>query len=359
MSITNQQQQMQGSSSLHQPSNHNTLGSDHPNTRNDSIISPVEMTPNIIHKLLLEMDERIDKLFQQLDGLENNNNNNTSIDLEEEHLEMTKLMGYIKQEVNYMTKCDQSVHLWKFADTLKQNNALTLNQSTSGQYVGENEYDDDSSNRFKPFNRHSKLPSIDNIHKTSTEFDESFNETQHDLFTQDLLDSHIDFKAYQNEGVNTDSENDDSLNELQKYYITEDSKSPISSLKSHSDPVNCVAFTPSDRFIITGTDNGELRIFDYRNMTKPVKTIPIKSGGVNNISISEYHQRMLVSLDKRVAKIYDLSGHCHNTLRGHELMVTSACWSYDGSTAFTASIDRQIIQHDVTDGQSQSVYGED
>lgn len=138
-----------------------------------------------------------------------------------------------------------------------------------------------------------------------------------------------------------------------------DSKSPISSLKSHSDPVNCVAFTPSDRFIITGTDNGELRIFDYRNMTKPVKTIPIKSGGVNNISISEYHQRMLVSLDKRVAKIYDLSGHCHNTLRGHELMVTSACWSYDGSTAFTASIDRQIIQHDVTDGQSQSVYGED
>ena len=119
MSITNQQQQMQGSSSLHQPSNHNTLGSDHPNTRNDSIISPVEMTPNIIHKLLLEMDERIDKLFQQLDGLENNNNNNTSIDLEEEHLEMTKLMGYIKQEVNYMTKCKKNLICIQLKLTIK------------------------------------------------------------------------------------------------------------------------------------------------------------------------------------------------------------------------------------------------
>ena len=98
---------------------------------------------------------------------------------------------------------------------------------------------------------------------------------------------------------------------------------------------------------MTGTDTGDLRIFDYRNGSKPVKTIQIKAGGVNNIAISDYHQRMLVSMDKRVAKIYDLSGHLHATLPGHELMVTSGCWSSDGSMCFTASIDRQIIQHDM------------
>jgi len=118
---------------------------------------------------------------------------------------------------------DQSIHLWKYAETLKQNDALSLNKSESmGRFVGESEEEDLTNRGRLPYLRNSKLPSIDNLHK-SGDFggDESNERTQVDLFTQDLLDSHIDFKDYQNEGVNTDSENDDSLNELQRYHITE------------------------------------------------------------------------------------------------------------------------------------------
>ncbi|KAG2375227.1 hypothetical protein C9374_009850 [Naegleria lovaniensis] len=325
---------------------------------------------------------------------------------------------------------DQSIHLWKYAETLKQNEAVSLNKtdSRSSQMVGENDDDDFSNGRFKAYLKHVKLPSVDNLHKSGEFNDESNERTQHnDLFTQDLLDSHIDFKAYQNEGVNTDSENDDSLNELQKFYITEEGvqgmirnrptylRNPhVKNSDSHKGIISSCDWTNHNKGeqIVTSCWDGNLRIFnlelrEIQKIASPSETaylndvacayqssliasassdgnvflwdshsdskspisalkshadpvncvalLQVIAGGVNSVSISEYHQRMLVSLDKRVAKIYDLSGHLHSSLHGHDLMVTSACWSFDGSTCFTAGIDRQIIQHEV---QSSSVGAE-
>ncbi|KAL0486488.1 WD repeat-containing protein [Acrasis kona] len=120
----------------------------------------------------------------------------------------------------------------------------------------------------------------------------------------------------------------------------------INVLKGHNnESVSAAVFTNNDRFVVSGSEDGLLKIWDVRNLGKSVKGVHLHSG-INDISISDYHSRISVALNKRQCKIFDLSGTCLNTYQksGHDLMVTGTAWSNDGLSVYTSSIDRQIIQ---------------
>lgn len=87
-------------------------------------------------------------------------------------------------------------------------------------------------------------------------------------------------------------------------------KGPIHTLvKAHSENITSAVYTPNDRYIISGAEDGTLKFWDIKNLKSPLRTINAGSG-VNRIAISDYHSRICVSLNKRIAKVYDLSGQC-------------------------------------------------
>lgn len=68
-----------------------------PRTSNiENASSPVngDFSPTLLSKLILEMEEKVERLFQQLDDYKNV----IGIDLDEEHFDLAKTISYIKLE---------------------------------------------------------------------------------------------------------------------------------------------------------------------------------------------------------------------------------------------------------------------
>lgn len=97
-------------------------------------------------------------------------------------------------------------------------------------------------------------------------------------------------------------------------------KNSLHILKGHSASVSSVVFAPGDRFIVSGSDDGIMKIWDLKNTKSPLKTVHTHSG-VNKISISNYHSRICVGMNKRQIKIYDLSGSRLHTLQDKRVII--------------------------------------
>jgi WD40 repeat protein len=99
-----------------------------------------------------------------------------------------------------------------------------------------------------------------------------------------------------------------------------------------------VAFTPDGRFVITGSSDGKLRIWDVESGGEP-RTVRAHSARVNAVAATSAGQVISTSEDKTL-RIWDLaSGAKLGVLDGHEGEVYSVAVTSDGRCAVSGSKD--------------------
>ncbi len=113
----------------------------------------------------------------------------------------------------------------------------------------------------------------------------------------------------------------------------------IFSLNGHKSVVNSACPDQNGGKIVTASRDGSIRLFDASNGSE-IRTFGNSEFPANRASFSPDGLRILACLNK-TAILWDTeSGQEIAVLRGHESVITDACFSLDGTRIATASIDK-------------------
>ncbi|MEM7127721.1 MAG: TIR domain-containing protein, partial [Chloroflexota bacterium] len=100
------------------------------------------------------------------------------------------------------------------------------------------------------------------------------------------------------------------------------SPSPLKNVLG-SGPINAVALTPDERYIITGADDGLVRLWD-RETLACIQIMEGHQGEVNSVAVTRDGKQAISGSDDSTVKVWDLeSGGCLKTLEGHQGIVYS------------------------------------
>ncbi|MUG95497.1 TIR domain-containing protein [Scytonema sp. UIC 10036] len=113
----------------------------------------------------------------------------------------------------------------------------------------------------------------------------------------------------------------------------------------HTSTVTDVSFNPKDKTIVTGSEDGTIKIWGLHGEKK--STIKVDNGGidanVNSVAWSPDGNTIASGDDKNTVKLWSKEGKHINTLTGHTMSVNSVVWSPDGNTIASASDDKTVI----------------
>jgi WD40 repeat protein len=118
---------------------------------------------------------------------------------------------------------------------------------------------------------------------------------------------------------------------------------PIKTLEAQRS-VTCVAWSPNAQFILSGfwEDNGTLALWDLTS-NQPIKTLSGHQAIISSCGWSPDGKYVLSSSDDRTVKIWDSStGNIVMTLFGHNHVVSSCAWSPNGQLILSASGDGML-----------------
>ncbi len=153
------------------------------------------------------------------------------------------------------------------------------------------------------------------------------------------------------------------INETVKRLV-QNTISNIQTLEGHSDCVVSVAFSPDGKYIISGSDDKTIKIWDAKS-GKCLRTLEGHSDWVISVAFSLDGKYIVSGSNDNTAKIWDVnSGVCIQTLKGHLDNVRSVRFSPDGKYICTSSMDKTIKIWDAKkgncfrtlNGHSKSVY---
>ena len=112
--------------------------------------------------------------------------------------------------------------------------------------------------------------------------------------------------------------------------------------KGHSDWINSVAFSPEGQYILSGSSDGTLKLWNV-STGKEVKTFKGHSDGVRSVAFSPDGKYALSGSDDRTIKLWDVTtGKTLRTLEGHSSYISSVAISQDGKSAVSGSQDGTI-----------------
>jgi WD40 repeat protein len=115
-------------------------------------------------------------------------------------------------------------------------------------------------------------------------------------------------------------------------------------IKAHNESVSSAVWSSNDKMIVTGSDDGDLKYWDLKNLKTPLKTVHVRSP-INKISISSYHSRIGITMTSRRPRIYDMSGTLLTYFpKSHKSMAMDCTWNSDGSVIYTSSTDGSAKQ---------------
>ncbi|MBD2544924.1 WD40 domain-containing protein [Planktothricoides raciborskii] len=117
------------------------------------------------------------------------------------------------------------------------------------------------------------------------------------------------------------------------------------------DFVLSVAFSPDGRFLATGHDNGEVRLWEVAD-GEQIAIYRGHSNSVRSVAISPDGNILASGSDDQTIKLWDLhSGDCLQTLPGHSNPVKSVAISPDGKILASGSYDNTIKLWDIESGE--------
>jgi len=121
-------------------------------------------------------------------------------------------------------------------------------------------------------------------------------------------------------------------------------------LAGHSDGVRSVAWSPDARFLLTGSRDRTLALWDASTGER-VRVMEGHDGGVTSVAFSPDGALALSgSQDKSVILWEVASGKLLRRMKGHAQWVTCVAFAPDGRRALSGSLDRTAILWDTTDG---------
>ena len=107
----------------------------------------------------------------------------------------------------------------------------------------------------------------------------------------------------------------------------------------HPRPVTTAQFSPDDRLVATGAEDGILRLWEA-NSGRPVKEIKAHQGTINDLAFSPDGKLVVTVSGGNTAKAWDVqSGKLVGELGDHRRQITSVAFSSDGNYFATGAYD--------------------
>jgi hypothetical protein len=125
--------------------------------------------------------------------------------------------------------------------------------------------------------------------------------------------------------------------------------------EGHAGPVNSVAFSPDSQFIVSGSWDHTVRVWDATTGTEQ-HTMHGHEGDVTSVAFSPDGQSVVSgSYDKTVCVWDATTGTEQHTMHGHEDGVTSIAFSPDGQSVVSRSRDHTVRTWDASTGIEQHI----
>ncbi|MDM8522213.1 hypothetical protein QUF80_02480 [Desulfococcaceae bacterium HSG8] len=119
----------------------------------------------------------------------------------------------------------------------------------------------------------------------------------------------------------------------------------------HSSEVNSVAMSSDGKYIISGSFDKTVRLWDL-STGKEIRTFTGHQDSVNSVSLSEYGRTLVSGSDDNTVRLWNLStGKELRTFTGHQDSVRSVSLSEDGTTLISGSNDKTVRLWDVSTGK--------
>jgi katanin p80 WD40 repeat-containing subunit B1 len=129
-----------------------------------------------------------------------------------------------------------------------------------------------------------------------------------------------------------------------------DNPANIWSLSQNKSPIECLCFDPEEQYIVSGTLNGSMKIFDL-NEGKIARTLTGHKINVSSLHYHPYGEFLVSGSVDGTMKAWDTrSKTCIQTYTGHEKEITCVRFSPDGRWVASSAGDGQLMLWDLIAG---------
>jgi WD40 repeat protein len=125
----------------------------------------------------------------------------------------------------------------------------------------------------------------------------------------------------------------------------------LQTLAGHWGPVSTVGVTPDGRRVVSGSDDGTLKVWDLES-GEALRTFGGHARGVSAVAVAPNGRRIVSASYDRTLKVWDLAGNEElSTLAGHAGHVRAVAMTPDGERIVSGSKDRTLRTWDLASGR--------
>ena len=123
-------------------------------------------------------------------------------------------------------------------------------------------------------------------------------------------------------------------------------------LQGHTDCINSVAFSPDGRYIVSGSDDRTIQVWDAQTGVQIGNSLQGHTYGVKSVAFSPDGRQIVSDSDDSTIRVWDAQTGVQvgNSLQGHTDWVNSVAFSPDGRHIVSGSYDKTIRVWDAQTG---------